>query len=97
MESLLTNLPGNFHDRLHVRTSGRMAVCALNQMIQDARASMSYSFKKHFYFLNCVCVEGDVFAHECSALRGQKRAPKPLELELHAAVNCLTWVLGSKL
>lgn len=54
MESLLTNLPGNFRDRLHVRASGRMAEGAVNQMIQDARASMSHSLKKDLYFLNYV-------------------------------------------
>ena len=30
-------------------------------------------------------------------LKGQRRAQDPLELELHAVVSCLTWVLGTEL
>lgn len=32
-----------------------------------------------------------VCAHECSARRDQKRALDPLELELQAVLNHLTW------
>lgn len=31
------------------------------------------------------------------AFREQKRESDPLELELQAAVSCLTWVLGTRL
>lgn len=36
-----------------------------------------------------VCVS--ICAHECRACRDQKGALDPLELELHAVLNRLTW------
>ena len=32
----------------------------------------------------CVCERERLCVHECNALRGQKRASDPMELELHA-------------
>lgn len=39
----------------------------------------------------CLC---EVYAHECSSLRGQKRASDIPELEFQVVVNRPKWVLG---
>lgn len=47
---------------------------------------------KHFLSV-CVCLCA-ICAHECSSLRGQKRASDIPELEFQVVVNRPKWVLG---
>lgn len=38
-----------------------------------------------------MCVWGEVCTQEYSAFSGQRRVLAPMELELQAALSCLTW------
>lgn len=47
-----------------------------------------------FIVLVCLCISV-CYMYE-GALGAQKRAPSLLELELHAVVTCLLWILGTE-
>lgn len=66
------------------------------------RPKRMISFRKRNSFLFLVCVwealgQVWVFAHGCSALRGQKRILDPLNLELQGGLSHSTLVMGTKL
>lgn len=47
--------------------------------------------KKSFFFCFSFCVSMCICEPECSANRGQKRSPDPLNLELQEVVSCPAW------